>query len=114
MSKAPWIRKVIWRLPAGVQPKIEPEIWVVGFDPDSGDAVDGIRTTRPDFGAVTGVVESAGRVWMSTIDFPAVAYFDPPLARPSSPSVRQGGMPDRFTSLTAHVGEFWAGAKPQQ
>jgi sugar lactone lactonase YvrE len=75
MSKAPWIRKVIWRLPAGVQPKIQPEIWVVGFDPDTGDAVDGIRTTRPDFGAVTGVVESAGRVWMSTIDFPAVAYF---------------------------------------
>jgi sugar lactone lactonase YvrE len=76
MSKAPWIRKVIWRLPAGVQPKIQPEIWVVGFDADSGEAVDGIHTSRPDFGAVTGVVESAGRVWMSTIDFPSVAYFE--------------------------------------
>jgi sugar lactone lactonase YvrE len=76
MSKAPWIRKVIWRLPAGVQPKIQPEIWVVGFDADSGEAVDGIHTSRPDFGAVTGVVESAGRVWMSTIDFPTVAYFE--------------------------------------
>jgi sugar lactone lactonase YvrE len=76
MPKAPWIRKVIWRLPERIQPKIEPEIWVVGFDADSGDAVGGIRSTRPDFGAVTGVVESAGRLWMSTIEFPAVAYFE--------------------------------------
>jgi len=77
MSKAPWIRQLIWRLPARLQPKVEPEIWVVGFDADSGDAVGGIRTTRADFGGVTGVVESAGRVWMSTIEFPAVAYFEP-------------------------------------
>jgi hypothetical protein len=75
MPKSQWIRKVIWRLPAGLQPKIEPEIWVVGFDPDSGEAVDGIRTKRADFGGVTGVVESAGRLWMSTIGFAAVAYF---------------------------------------
>jgi len=74
MPRAPWIRKVIWRLPARLQPKVNPEIWVVGFDADSGDAVGGIRTTRPDFGGVTGVVESAGRLWMSTIEFPAVAY----------------------------------------
>jgi sugar lactone lactonase YvrE len=76
MPKAPWIRKVIWRLPARLQPKVKPEIWVVGFDADSGDAVDGIRTMHPDFGGVTGVVESAGRVWMSTIEFAAVAYFE--------------------------------------
>jgi sugar lactone lactonase YvrE len=76
MPKAPWIRKLVWRLPAGLQPKVEPEIWVVGFDADSGDALGGIRTTRPDFGAVTGVVESRGKVWMSTIEFPALAYFD--------------------------------------
>jgi hypothetical protein len=76
MPRAPWIRQLIWRLPARLQPKVEPEIWVVGFDADSGDAVGGIRTTRLDFGAVTGVVESAGRVWMSTIEFPAIGYFD--------------------------------------
>jgi len=76
MPKAPWIRQLIWRLPARLQPKVEPEIWVVGFDADSGDAVGGIRTTRPDFGGVTGVVESAGRVWMSTIEFPSLAYFE--------------------------------------
>lgn len=76
MPRAPWIRKLIWRLPQGLQPKIKPEIWVVGIDPDSGAAVGGIRTTHPDFGGVTGVVESAGRLWMSTIEFPAVAYCD--------------------------------------
>jgi sugar lactone lactonase YvrE len=76
MPKAPWIRKVLWRLPERLQPNIEPEIWVVAFDSDTGAAVGGIRTSRPDFGAVTGVVESAGRVWMSTIQFPALAYFE--------------------------------------
>jgi hypothetical protein len=76
MTKAPWIRKVIWRLPARLQPKIEPEIWVVAFDPDSGEAVDGIKAKRADFGGVTGVVESSGKVWMSTIEFPAIAYFE--------------------------------------
>ena len=49
---------------------------MVGFDADSGDVVGGVRTTRPDFGGVTGVVESAGRLWMSTIEFPALAYVD--------------------------------------
>jgi sugar lactone lactonase YvrE len=76
MPRAPWIRKLIWRMPARLHPKVEPEIWVVGFDPDSGEAVGGIRTKHPDFGVVTGVVESAGKVWMSTIGFPAVAYFE--------------------------------------
>jgi sugar lactone lactonase YvrE len=76
MPRAPWIRNVIWRLPARLQPKVEPEIWVVGFDADSGAVVGGIRTTHPEFGGVTGVVESAGRLWMSTIEFPAVAYVE--------------------------------------
>jgi hypothetical protein len=49
---------------------------VVAFDPDSGEAVDGIKTKRADFGGVTGVVESSGKVWMSTIEFPAIAYFE--------------------------------------
>ena len=76
MPRAPWIRKLIWRLPARLHPKVDPEIWVVAFDADSGEAIGGIRTKRPDFGVVTGVVEAAGKVWMSTIGFPAVAYFE--------------------------------------
>lgn len=76
MPRAPWLRKLVWRLPARLHPKIAPEIWVIGFDPDSGSAIGGIRTTHPDFGAVTGVVESGGRLWMSTIEFPALAYYE--------------------------------------
>jgi hypothetical protein len=29
---------------------------------------------RPDFGVVTGLVEHGGRLWMSSIGFPAVAH----------------------------------------
>jgi hypothetical protein len=74
LPRAPIIRKLIWRLPERLQPKVQPEVWVVGFDADSGAVVGGIRTKHKDFGAVTGVVESEGKLWMSTIEFPAVAH----------------------------------------
>jgi hypothetical protein len=74
--RAPIIRKVVWRLPERLQPRIKPEVWAVAFDPDSGAAVAGVRTRHPDFGAVTGLVEAAGKLWMGTINFPAVAYVD--------------------------------------
>lgn len=74
--RAPIIRKVVWRLPARLQPQITPELWAAAFDPDSGAAVAGLRTRHPDFGAVTGLVEAAGKLWMGTINFPAVAYVD--------------------------------------
>ncbi|MFV8053487.1 SMP-30/gluconolactonase/LRE family protein [Mycobacterium sp. 48b] len=74
--RAPLIRKLLWRLPDRLQPKIRPQVWVLAFDADSGDVVAGVQTIRPDFGTVTGVVESAGRLWMSTIEFPALAYTD--------------------------------------
>ncbi|CRZ15799.1 SMP-30/gluconolactonase/LRE family protein [Mycolicibacterium neworleansense] len=74
--RAPVIRKLLWRLPDRLQPQIRPQVWVLAFDTDSGDAVAGVQATRPDFGTVTGVVESAGKLWMSTIEFPALAYAD--------------------------------------
>jgi sugar lactone lactonase YvrE len=76
LPRAPIIRKLVWRLPDKLQPQINPEVWAVAFDPDSGAAVAGLRTKHPDFGAVTGLVEAAGKLWMSTISFPAVAYAD--------------------------------------
>ncbi|MEB4208335.1 SMP-30/gluconolactonase/LRE family protein [Mycobacterium sp. 94-17] len=74
--RAPIIRQLVWRLPERLQPKIKPEIWAVAFDPDSGVAVAGLRTQRPDFGSATGVVEAAGRLWMGTISYPALAHVD--------------------------------------
>lgn len=72
--RAPMIRKLLWQLPDRIQPKIRPQVWALAFDADTGEALAGLRTTRPDFGTVTGLVESAGRLWMSTIAFPALAY----------------------------------------
>lgn len=72
--RAPWIRKLVWALPDRLQPQISPEVYAVAFDPDSGEAVAGLRMKRPDFGVVTGLVEHRGRLWMSSIGFPAVAH----------------------------------------
>jgi sugar lactone lactonase YvrE len=76
LPRAPIIRKLVWRLPDRLQPQINPEIWAVAFDPDNGAPVAGVRTKHPDFGAVTGVVEAAGKLWMGTISFPTVAHVD--------------------------------------
>ncbi|MCV7233142.1 SMP-30/gluconolactonase/LRE family protein [Mycobacterium branderi] len=76
VPRAPVLRKLAWRLPERLQPQIKPEVWAVAFDPDSGHVVAGLRTKHPDFGVVTGVVESAGRLWLGTINYPAVAYVD--------------------------------------
>lgn len=71
LPRAPILRKLAWRLPDRLQPQLNPEVWVVAFDPDSGAAVAGLRTKHPDFGGVTGVVEAAGRLWMGTVNFGA-------------------------------------------
>jgi sugar lactone lactonase YvrE len=71
--RMPLLRKLVWALPDRFQPQIVPEVNVMAFDPDTGAAVAGVRMTRPDFGVVTGLVEHQGRLWMSSIGFPAVA-----------------------------------------
>jgi sugar lactone lactonase YvrE len=72
----PILRKILWRLPDRFQPKPESVVWAVAFDPDSGKAVAGVRTTHPSFGLVTGLVEAGGRLWMGCIGAPAVAHCD--------------------------------------
>ena len=72
--RSPWLRKVLWSLPDRLQPQIEPVVWAVAFDPDTGAAVAGVQMTHPNFGVVTGLVEHQGRLWMSSIGYPAVAH----------------------------------------
>ncbi|MDV3130057.1 SMP-30/gluconolactonase/LRE family protein [Mycobacterium sp. 21AC1] len=72
--RAPVLRKILWQLPDRLAPQIKPEVWAVAFDADSGEPVSGLRTHHPDFGMVTGLVESEGRLWMGCIGSPAVAY----------------------------------------
>lgn len=71
--RAPVLRHLVWLLPDRFAPQIAPQVWAVAFDPDGGDVVAGLRTTHPDFGMVTGLVESGGRLWLSCIGASALA-----------------------------------------
>lgn len=66
----PIVRKLIWRLPERLQPKPESVVWAVAFDPDSGQAVAGLKMTHPGFSMATGLVEAGGRLWLGSIGGP--------------------------------------------
>lgn len=72
--RPPVLRKLMWLLPDRFVPQIAPEVWTVAFEPDSGAVVGGLRTTHPDFGMVTGLVESGGRLWLACIGSSALAH----------------------------------------
>lgn len=72
--RTPVLRKLLWLLPDRFAPQLKPEVWAVAFDPDSGAVVGGLRTTHPDFGMVTGLVEAGGRLWMGCIGASALAH----------------------------------------
>jgi hypothetical protein len=72
--RAPILRKLIWQVPYRLLPDITADVWVVGFDADSGHVLGGLRTPHPDFALATGVIEAAGRLWLACIGAPAVAY----------------------------------------
>jgi sugar lactone lactonase YvrE len=74
--RSPALRKLLWKLPDRLQPQIKPEVWAVAFDPDSGEAVAGLRTEHPSFGMVAGLVEAGGKLWMGCIGAPALARCD--------------------------------------
>jgi sugar lactone lactonase YvrE len=74
--RAPLLRRLGWRLPQFMQPRIPSQVWVVAFDADTGHALRGTRMRHPEFGVVTGVVEAHGRLWMSSIEYPALAYIE--------------------------------------
>ena len=67
---------MLWRLPKSLQPKPKAVVWVVAFDPDTGDAVAGLHTTHPSFSMVTGVVENEGRLWMGSIGAPHLGWVE--------------------------------------
>jgi sugar lactone lactonase YvrE len=81
--RPPALRKLMWKLPAALQPDMPSEVWAVAFDPDSGRAVGGLHGKHPHFGQVTGLVERDGRLWMSTIGSGALAHCALPGGSPS-------------------------------
>jgi hypothetical protein len=72
-TSPPLLRKLLWALPDRLQPQIAPIVWAVAFQPDTGEAVAGLRTTHPSFGLVTGLVEAHGELWMGSIGGPSLA-----------------------------------------
>jgi hypothetical protein len=57
-------------------PNPKPTVWVIAFDPDDGHVVTQLRTSHPDFGLATGVVETPGRLWLGRIGGAGVCYLD--------------------------------------
>jgi sugar lactone lactonase YvrE len=73
------VRKVAGRLPARLQPKPRRVVRVMAFD-DAGSTVHDISAAAENFHMVTGVRESVGRVWLGSLEEPAVAVLDVPPA----------------------------------
>lgn len=72
--RAPIIRTLLWRLPYRWLPNPKSTVWAIAFDADDGHVLAQLRTTHPDFVLATGVVETAGRLWLGSIGAPAIAH----------------------------------------
>ena len=71
-----WLRRSITKLPAAIQPAPKRTIRAQAFD-DTGRLVRDLHLDRPEdtarYHVVTGVREHDGRVWMGSLEEPAVA-----------------------------------------
>jgi sugar lactone lactonase YvrE len=74
-----WVRKGVTRLPAFLQPAPKRTIRVQAYD-DAAALVHDVSLERPEdlarYHVVTGVREHDGRVWMGSLEEPAVAVVD--------------------------------------
>jgi len=74
-----WMRKGVTKLPACLQPAPKRTIRVQAYD-DTGALVHDVSVDRPEdlarYHVVTGVREHDGRVWMGSLEEPAVAVVD--------------------------------------
>ena len=74
-----WLRRAVTRLPAALQPAARRTIRVQAYD-DAGRLVRDVAVERPEdvarYHVVTGVREHDGRVWMGSLEEPAVAVVD--------------------------------------
>jgi sugar lactone lactonase YvrE len=75
MTGPMFLRRAAWRLPGRLQPKPRRTVRVMAFD-DRGTAVHDVQVQTEEFHMVTGVREHEGRVWLGSLEEPAVAVFD--------------------------------------
>lgn len=71
------VRRLAWRLPEALQPRPRRTARVMAFD-DTGRTVHDCTLDASGYHLVTGVREHAGRVWLGSLQQPAVAAFDLP------------------------------------
>ena len=76
LMKAPRpLQRMATRIPEKLQPKAKQRTWVQAYD-DTGTLVHDCDVDTRDFHMVTGVREHDGRVWMGSLQEPAVAVLD--------------------------------------
>jgi sugar lactone lactonase YvrE len=71
------VRRVAWRTPRRLHPKVQRTARAMAFD-DSGALVHDADTDASRFHMVTGVREHQGRLWLGSLEEPAVAVLDTP------------------------------------
>ena len=69
------VRRLAWRLPERLQPAPAGPARVLALD-DAGRVVHDLRGGRRGYHLVTGVREHDGRVWLGSLEEPAVAVLD--------------------------------------
>ena len=71
LPKPPILRKIVWALPERLRPKDTPTVWVQAYDA-AGVLVHDLQTTHPRLRMVSGVRESAGTVWLASLESSAI------------------------------------------
>ncbi|WP_173196919.1 SMP-30/gluconolactonase/LRE family protein [Parvularcula mediterranea] len=70
-----WLRKIVARLPAALQPNPPKVSWLMAFSRD-GELVHFLEGDPEQYHHITGVREKDGRVWLGSIEEHALGYFD--------------------------------------
>jgi sugar lactone lactonase YvrE len=77
LPRAPWLRALIWSLPERLKPGPKNMAWALAIDQD-GTVVHDLRAWNTGFREVTSVREHDGKLYLASIDEPALACFDLP------------------------------------
>jgi hypothetical protein len=71
----PWVRNAASRIPDALQPRVKRTVRVQAYD-DEGTLVHDLDQPADGYHMVTGVREHDGRVWLGSLEEPAVACVD--------------------------------------
>jgi sugar lactone lactonase YvrE len=77
LPRAPWLRALIWSLPERLKPGPKDMAWALAVDQD-GTVVHDLRGWNIGYHEVTSVREHDGKLYLASIDEPALACLDLP------------------------------------